>query len=158
MVDPFARGMSVVLRKWKIRDKLADVMLALANRGSWLFYVVLANYLVSAWLFKLAEHHPYLRSLWWAIVTGFTVGYGDIYPSTQQGQAIGSWLIISSWLLSLLLGAYITARVLINKHKYTDREQRAMAASNLRIELALGTLPPGTTELPVPDDAIPDDE
>lgn len=41
-------------------------------------------------------------SLWWALVTAMTVGYGDVYPKTWQGR----WLIAAP---TILLGVSFLA-------------------------------------------------
>ncbi len=41
-----------------------------------------------AWMFARVEGLDIGRSLYFAAITGFTVGYGDIVPETTAGRAI----------------------------------------------------------------------
>ncbi len=41
-----------------------------------------------------ANIHTFRESLWWAVVTVTTVGYGNLFPVTPQGEIIASLLMI----------------------------------------------------------------
>lgn len=85
--------------------------------------VAIANIMIAGVAYSLLEGKTVLQGQWWALVTGFTVGYGDQYPSTPAGQALGAWLIVSFFLLALLLGAHITTRLIIDRDEFTHEEQ-----------------------------------
>lgn len=49
-----------------------------------------AEYLVEGSNIKTIED-----SIWWSVVTIFTVGYGDRYPVTSEGRLIGAGLMVA---------------------------------------------------------------
>ena len=56
----------------------------------WLYAGIL---FVSAIAYDFFEGKSFFDSLWWAVVTAMTVGYGDLYPSTWGGRIVGMILM-----------------------------------------------------------------
>src|SRR3954451_865429 len=108
-----AGGFVVVLRLARL------VRLLIASRGAKRLFerlggvvaVALAVVLVGASVAYYAEHptnpefKTYGDSLWWAIVTLTTVGYGDIVPETSGGRWAGVFIMVTGVaVLGLLAG------------------------------------------------------
>jgi voltage-gated potassium channel len=96
---------------------------------------VVAVVLIGAGLFALAEDLPFTSSLYWAVTTATTVGYGDITPHNPIGRLIASLFMLTT--IPLLAAAFaITAG--------------AAAATGIRRILAMhSTFPEGTYRLVV---------
>ena len=60
----------------------------------WIALLSLALILLGAALFAFTEGYSISDSIWWAVVTTTTVGYGDLYPVTAAGRAVGMVLMI----------------------------------------------------------------
>ncbi len=61
------------------------------------------------------------RSIYWAIVTLTTVGYGDISPQTFPGQALASVIMIIGYAIIAVPTGIISAEI-ARGHKQTDNE------------------------------------
>lgn len=59
------------------------------------------------------------RSIYWAIVTLTTVGYGDISPQTPLGQALASLVMIMGYSILAVPTGIVTAE-LTRSHKYQE--------------------------------------
>lgn len=59
----------------------------------YLFSISIAIIVLSALLFSVFEHQSLSDSLWWAITTATTVGYGDDTPHTAVGKVIAVGLM-----------------------------------------------------------------
>lgn len=68
----------------------------IAHRHSLLWISLLSASLivVGGLVFSVLEDHSLGDGLWWAVVTTTTVGYGDYYPVTAPGRAVGAVLMV----------------------------------------------------------------
>ena len=82
-----------------------------------------ATYVVSVVLVVVTEHWSAADALWWGLVTVTTTGYGDLTPHSEPGRLIAAALMIVSWLLNLLLGAQVAAKLIVNSDAWTHVEQ-----------------------------------
>ncbi len=63
------------------------------------------------------------RSIYWAIVTLTTVGYGDISPRTDLGQALAALIMITGYSIIIVLTGIVTLEMASTARG--EREQRA---------------------------------
>ena len=56
------------------------------------------------------------RSIYWAIVTLTTVGYGDITPSTNLGQAIAAMIMILGYSIIAVPSGIVTSEIIFKKN------------------------------------------
>ncbi|HEY0359358.1 MAG TPA: potassium channel family protein [Mycobacteriales bacterium] len=114
-------------------DWLVNQFVRVANRPRLLVLATLADLVGVGLVYSVVEERGPIEGIWWAIVTGFTVGYGDSYPSTTPGRALGAFLIVSMFVLALCLGAQITSRLIEDHDEFTHAEQVRMEAKQDRI-------------------------
>lgn len=107
------------------------------------FREIIIYYLIvlftSGILFSYFEDKPWFDSLWWACVTGLTIGYGDLYPITVGGKIVAILLmhIVPLVIIPLIVARLLTT-VIEDKHQFTDEEQRAIINDIKAIKNALG--------------------
>jgi voltage-gated potassium channel len=101
----FARAFRIVRLSRAFRlTRLAGVLSILQRRakkflhkGGLIYYLWLSLVLIilSAAIYSLTEHATFANSIWWAIVTATTVGYGDISPHTLLGRVVAVMLMFN---------------------------------------------------------------
>ncbi|WP_210503265.1 potassium channel family protein [Nocardioides xinjiangensis] len=87
----------------------------LVNAPHLLVLVVLGTWVACSFVYALLEDKGPIESLWWGIVTGSTVGYGDFYPSTTAGRAVGAILIVSMLVLVPIAIGHVIANLVFDK-------------------------------------------
>jgi len=95
---------------------------------------------VCGWIFSILEHHGPIEGPWWAIVTGSTTGYGDLYPQTTAGRGVAAFLMCTMLIMLALFTARMAARLIPDPNLFSDDEQRrlfdtldAIAEANLAL-------------------------
>lgn len=75
-------------------------------------------------LFSLVESKPLLDSLWWAVVTATSTGYGDVLPVTILGKIVGV-VVMNVGILAIvpLITAHIASRLIVDNDTFTHSEQ-----------------------------------
>ena len=88
---------------------------ALVNAPHLLVLLVLAIWVTCSLTYAALEDKGPVEGLWWGIVTGSTVGYGDFYPSTTTGRAVGAVLIVSMLVLVPIAIGHVIANLVFDK-------------------------------------------
>jgi voltage-gated potassium channel len=111
---------------------LLNGLLKIANSAKATVLAFLLLILVSASLYSLLEHKNVGDSLWWAVVTASTVGYGDISPTTPAGRILAGTLISTMVLLVVpLITAHFASKLIVDQDAFRHEEQEEIKA-NLR--------------------------
>jgi hypothetical protein len=126
-----ARGLGFVTRPLR----------ALVNAPHLLVLLVLAIWVSCSLSYAVLEDKGPVEGLWWGIVTGSTVGYGDFYPATTAGRVIGAVLIVSMLVFVPIAIGHVIANLVFDKeslavatvledvHERIDRLQHLTLAS-----------------------------
>lgn len=87
---------------------------------------------ISATFYGLFEHKSMIDSIWWAVVTAMTVGYGDTYPITLGGRVVAMILMHLVPLFVIpLVTARLASKLIVDSDAFTHSEQQELK-SNIR--------------------------
>jgi voltage-gated potassium channel len=99
-----------------LRKLRYQVRSLLKNRLFWIISLIVAVALVAGNVILIFEQAPGRQEfkspadgIWWAVVTMTTVGYGDHFPVTDGGRALGVVLMFSSIILVSLFTATVSS-------------------------------------------------
>ncbi len=82
---------------------------------------------IESGLYAVFEKKNFLDSLWWALITATTVGYGDSYPSTTGGRFVAVTLVLGMILFLIpMITASIASKLIVNRDAFTHEEQEEM--------------------------------
>ncbi len=86
--------------------------------------------LLAGSLFALFEGKDFFTGVWWAIVTGFTVGYGDIAPVSAGGRVVGAALMtFSTWVILPLIIVLFIKKHSPDRNEFTHEEQQQILSA-----------------------------
>lgn len=109
-------------RRW-----VAQPTKGLVNAPWRLVGAIVAIWLACSAAYAVLEDQGPVESLWWAVVTGSTVGYGDQYPATTAGRGVAVVLILSALVLVSIAIGHVIAGFVVDRNAFTHDEQVALA-------------------------------
>jgi voltage-gated potassium channel len=128
--------------------------LANSPRTLMLSYSILI--LVCSILYRIFENDvTFGDSLWWAVVTASTVGYGDISPETWQARVMAA-LLISLMVLVIvpLITAHFASKLIVDTDAFGHDEQEELKTNLRQVRTLLEELAK-RDGITVPDSATP---
>lgn len=120
----------------------------LVNNLFVVFLLYVVSLLLGAFLFNYFEGIGFFNSIWWAMATALTVGYGDISPKTVPGKIVGL-IFAHFWIFGIapMVIANIISKYIRSDHEFTHAEQEWMKEALVRIARQQGVrLPPKPAE------------
>ncbi len=104
---------------WRARNKivvfLAVVLVAVTISGTLMYHIETMYDTESGETDVTVRHSQFTsipQSMYWAIVTMTTVGYGDVVPQTTAGKAISAVLILLGYSLIIVPSTFVSAEFL----------------------------------------------
>lgn len=131
-----------LLKLWRYSSSLRMLIKVVVDKRSDLqviAFTILVLMVVSASLMYMIENDIQPKtfssiptSMWWAVVTLTTVGYGDMYPVTDLGRVLGAFTALLGVGLIALPSGIISAGFVQEIHRNTRLESAYMNAARIR--------------------------
>ncbi len=95
-----------------------------ANSPSLLLLTFGITMLSSTILYMIMESEDFINALYWSLVTGTTLGYGDFSPHTLGGKILTGGLIsFTVFVMIPTITANVASWLIVNRDAFTDEEQ-----------------------------------
>lgn len=117
-----------------------DRILSVVNSPRKFLAVLVGNTVASSWTYSLLEDKGPIEGLWWGIVTGSTVGYGDFYPESTAGRGVGAWLIVTTIIAVAIGTAQLSSKLIVDHDAFTHEEQEELKKLLRRAVTVVGDL------------------
>ena len=119
--------------------KKPERFVQLVNSPKLLTLFSLAFLFIESGLYAIFEKKNFVDSLWWALITATTVGYGDSYPNTTGGRFVAVTLVLGMILCLIpMITASIASKLIVNRDAFTHEEQEEMKQMLQEINKKLG--------------------
>ena len=119
--------------------KKPERFVQLVNSPKLLTLFSLAFLFIESGLYAFFEKKNFIDSLWWALITATTVGYGDSYPNTTGGRFVAVTLVLGMILFLIpMITASIASKLIVNRDAFTHEEQEEMKQMLQEINKKLG--------------------
>jgi voltage-gated potassium channel len=115
---------------------------SITPRGAWRLIAATSFLLtlsggLAVWLFDRDSFGSFGDSLWWALQTVTTVGYGDVVPQSTVGRVVGAILMLNGIAILSVVTASVTATLIEQARRRRGGSEPDVAATLERIEARL---------------------